>query len=37
VLVGSHDGAVDHRVFIVGVGGEVLKQSLPHARFWPSG
>jgi hypothetical protein len=30
VLMGSHDGAVDHRVFVVGIGHEVLKNPLPY-------
>jgi hypothetical protein len=25
MLVGAHDGAVDHRVFVVGIRGEMLK------------
>jgi hypothetical protein len=33
VLVGPHDGAIDHRVFVVGIGGQVLKHALPHSLF----
>jgi hypothetical protein len=29
VLMGAHDGAVDHRVFIVRVGGQMLKNAFP--------
>jgi hypothetical protein len=29
VLVSAHYGAVDHGVFVVGIGGEMLKQPLP--------
>ena len=35
VLVSPHDGAVDHRVFVVGVCGQGLEHALPDA-FWPS-
>jgi len=28
MLMGAHDGAVDHRVFVVGVCGEMLKHPL---------
>jgi hypothetical protein len=31
--MGSHDSAVDHRVFVVGVGGQVLKHALPHSAL----
>ena len=31
MLVGPHDGAVNHRIFVVGVGGEVLEEALPHS------
>ena len=34
--MGAHDGAVDHRVFVVGVRGEMLKYSLPHTAFGPT-
>ena len=36
VLVGAHDGAVDHRVFVVGARGEMLKHPLPHPAFGPT-
>ena len=36
VLVGSHNGAVDHRVFVVGVAGQMLKDALPHASLGPA-
>jgi hypothetical protein len=36
VLMGAHDGAVDHRIFVVGVRGEMLKYSLPHTAFGPT-
>jgi hypothetical protein len=36
VLVGSHDSAVDHRVFVVGVRGQVLEQLLPHPFLGPA-
>ena len=32
----AHDGAVDHRVFIVGLRGQVLKNPLPDAGFGPT-
>jgi hypothetical protein len=35
MLMGSHNGAVDHRVFVVGIGGEVLEDPAPDARFGP--
>jgi hypothetical protein len=31
MLVGAHDGAVDHRVFIVCIGSEMLEDPLPDA------
>ena len=34
--MGAHDGAVDHRVFVVGVCGEMLKHPLPHTAFGPT-
>jgi hypothetical protein len=37
VLVRSHDGAVDHRVFDVGVGGEMLENPFPDAGLGPTG
>src|SRR5215469_9219828 len=30
-----HDGAVDHRVFVVGIGSQVFEQALPHPVFAP--
>jgi hypothetical protein len=36
VLIGTHDGAVDHRVFVVGITGEVLKQALPYLLLGPA-
>jgi len=36
VLVGAHDGAVDHRIFIVGIDREMLKDPLPDTCFGPS-
>ena len=34
--MGAHNGAVDHRIFVVGVGGEMLKYPLPHTAFGPT-
>jgi hypothetical protein len=31
VLIGPHDGAVDHRIFIVSIGRQLLKDPLPDA------
>ena len=36
MLVGAHNGAVDHRVFVVGVCGEMLKHPVPHTAFGPT-
>ncbi len=36
MLVGAHNGAVDHRVFIVGVCGEMLKHQLPYTALGPT-
>jgi len=36
MLVGAHDRAVDHRVFVVGIGREVLEHALPHIRLGPA-
>ncbi len=33
----AHDGAVDHGVFVVGIGSEMLKYPLPDAGFGPAG
>jgi len=36
MLMGAHDGAVDHRIFVVGVCGEMPKHPLPHTSFGPA-
>ena len=36
MLMGAHDGAVDHRVFVVGICGEMLEYPLPHTSFGPT-
>ena len=36
MLLSPHDGAVDHRVFVVGVGREMLEYPLPHTAFGPT-
>src|ERR1700722_6392531 len=36
MLVGAHNGAVDHRIFVVGVCGEILKHPLPYTAFGPT-
>src|SRR6516162_8123576 len=36
VLVGAHDGAVNHRIFVVRVGGQVLEEALPHSFIGPA-
>jgi hypothetical protein len=36
VLMGAHDGAVDHRVLVVGIACEVLEDALPHTRVGPA-
>ena len=36
VLMGAYNGAVDHRAFIVGIGGEEAEDPLPDAGFRPS-
>src|SRR6185437_14784833 len=36
VLMGTHDGAVDHRIFVVGVGCEMPEHPLPHAGPGPA-
>jgi hypothetical protein len=36
VLMGTHDGAVDHRVSVVRGGGQMLKNTFPDARFPPA-
>jgi len=35
-LVGAHDGAVDHGVFVVGLAREVFEDALPHPRVGPA-
>jgi hypothetical protein len=35
VLMGAHDGAVDHRVFIARVGGQMLENPFSGASFGP--
>ena len=34
--MGPHDGAVEHRVFVVGIAGKVFEQQLPHPVFGPA-
>ena len=34
--MGAHNGAVDHRIFVVGVCGEILKHPLPYTAFGPT-
>jgi len=36
VLMSPHDGAVDHRVLVVAIGGQVPKDALPYAGFGPA-
>src|SRR5215212_1410884 len=36
VLMGAHDGAVDHGILVVGVACEVLEDALPHTRLGPA-
>src|SRR5215475_13374303 len=36
VLMSSHDGTVDHRVLVIAIGGQVLKDVLPDAGFGPA-
>ena len=36
VLVGAYDGAVNHRIFIVGLGGQVLEEALPCPFLGPA-
>jgi len=35
--MGAHNGAVDHGIFIVGIGGQLLKDPLPNSGFGPPG
>ena len=34
--MGAHNGAVDHRILVVGVCGEILKHPLPYTAFGPT-
>src|SRR6516165_12094824 len=36
VLMSLHDGAVDHRVLVIAIGCQVLKDVLPYAGFGPA-
>jgi hypothetical protein len=36
MLMGAHNGAVDHRIFVVGIGREVMEHPEPHARSGPA-
>ena len=36
MLMGAHYGAVDHRIFLVGVGRQMLKDPLPDALCRPA-
>jgi hypothetical protein len=36
MLMGAHNSAVDHRIFVVGVCCEVLKDPLPHTSLSPA-
>jgi len=36
VLMSPHDGAVDHRVLVIAIGCQVLKDALPDAGFGPA-
>ena len=36
VLMSTYNGAVDHRIFVVGLSSEMLENLLPDARFGPS-
>jgi len=36
VLMCPHDRRVDHRVFIVGILGQMLEKLLPHSRLGPA-
>src|SRR3984957_2576970 len=36
VLMGAHNGAVDHRIFVVGVCCEILEHPLPDTAFGPT-
>ena len=36
MLVGAHDGAVNHRIFVVGLSSEVLEEALPYPFLGPA-
>lgn len=36
MLMGPNNGAVDHGVLVVGIGGQMLKDALPHAGLGPA-
>ena len=36
MLVGAHDGAVNHRIFVVGLGGQGLEEALLHPFIGPA-
>jgi hypothetical protein len=36
VLVSTHNGAVEHRVFVVGLGSQVFEQAQPYAMLGPA-
>ena len=36
MLMGAHDGTVDHRIFVVRIKGQVLKDPLPYAGLGPT-
>ena len=36
MLMSAYDRAVDHRILVVGISGEMLENALPHAGLGPS-
>ena len=34
--MGPHDGAIDHRIFVVGIGSQVLEQALRYPLLGPA-
>lgn len=36
MLMRAHDGAVDHRIFVVGIGSQIGKDPLPDTSFGPT-
>lgn len=36
MLMGAHDGGIDHRVFVVRILGQMLEDPLPHATSGPA-